>query len=921
MGILITRKGFIGYALMPQLRPRLSALFASGFQYIPYFMALVYAAVRLLPAHHPYVNAANIGRFGVHHVIGEAANNLVINIKNIDQIVLFISILIGMVLVFVQLCMFGLSIFMGPALAAIPTSFTGFFLMTPIQEQHNLAAMMLDMVFGVPDIFNSCVSTAVLCQDMNNEDITDFGPLSMVSMLSPGAHANFPFPVHFGLHQMFQLYSIGLLVVAVIITSYFIITILAETAQSGTPFGKRFNKVWAPIRIVVAFGLLVPVGHGLNSSQYIVLYAAKWGSGFANNGWLMFNKNLTETFLGDPENLVSRPNVPEVSTLLQFFYVARTCAIAEEQKNGQNQPKPYIKPYLVRSPTETPTSLEVSPNTSYNAAITFAKEKETIITMVFGPPPSKEVYGRYRGFVKPVCGELTMSLHDPRNTGVAEQAAILMQNYYWFLLRELWYETAVTSPIPGQPVFEDAPENTVKYYGQWDNDTTVALPDPQLKKDLRDFYVNDIEQVLTGPYLFDPANTTDGILKTQANSATWNMPLFIERKGWAGAGVWYNRIAEMNGAISAAVFNVPAPSKYPFVMEYIKHKKEQADQETVIDEIYQAVLANGEDIPFERAEDPAMARILYAADQYWRADGGMSTTHSDATGNIVVDTINLIFGTDGLYSMRRNTEVHPLAQLVGVGRALVESSIRNLGMATIGGAVGSVASIAVPFVGPLSATASKFLVTIAGIGMTAGFILYYVVPFLPFIYFYFAVGGWIKGIFEAMVGAPLWALAHLRIDGNGLPGSAAVSGYFLIFEIFLRPILIIFGMLASISIFSALVTVLNQTFDLVTKNLTGFDVASELGNVGPTEIEYYRAPVDEFFFTVIYTILVYLMGMSSFKLIDLIPNNILRWMGQSIATFNDQREDAAQSLVGTASVGAQQTTSALSSGLLKGLSG
>ncbi len=897
MNIPVTRKNLFRYTVMPQLRPRLVELFTSGFQFIPYFIALVYMTVRLLPANHPYANPANIGRFGIHHVISEAANNLVISTKNIDQLALFFCILVGMALVFVQLCMLGLSLFFGPAMAAIPTSFAGFFLLDPFYEPHNLANMMLDMVFGVPEIFNSCISTPIFCQDMNGATITDVAPLTMVGPLSPGANAIFPFPIHVGLHQMFQVYSIGLLVVAVIITSYFVITIVAETAETGTPFGKRFNKVWAPIRIVVAFGLLVPVGYGLNSSQYIVLYAAKFGSAFANNGWVMFNQNLTGTFLGRAETLVSRPNLPEISTLLQFFYVARTCAEAELQKN-----ETVIRPYLVRSPTETPPAVAVVAGTSYVAAIGFANETETVITMAFGPAPDEAVYGRYKGFVKPVCGELTFTLQEPRAPADAADnpAALIMQQYYWDLLKELWYEHA------GFTVFGTFPRDTVRLNGPWDKDFSIAPPNTQLKKSLKDFYKAEMERVLLQA------------VQAQAASGRWNMPTFIERKGWGGAGIWYNRVAEMNGSISAPLFNVPAPKKYPFVMEYNRHKQEQSGQETVITEIYRASLPDGTYVPPLRPEDPSMSTILNAANDFWQKDGSSSTTHSEPTGNIVIDTINLIFGTDGLYSIRRNTDVHPLAQLVGVGRALVESSVRNLGMATIGGAAGSIAGIMIPFTGPLSATAAQFLITIAGIGLTAGFILYYVVPFLPFIYFFFAVGGWVKGIFEAMVGAPLWALAHLRIDGNGLSGQAAVGGYFLIFEIFLRPILIIFGMLASISVFSALVTVLNQTFDLVTKNLAGFDVASELGGVGPTEIAFYRAPVDEFFFTVIYTVIVYLMGMSSFKLIDLIPNNILRWMGQSVATFNDQREDPAQSLVGTASVGAQQTLSHVGGGL-KGL--
>ena len=60
----------------------------------------------------------------------------------------------------------------------------------------------------------------------------------------PWAGLTWPFPIHHALHQMFQIYSIGLLVVASIITVYFAVTIVVETAQTGTPFGKRFNKVW-----------------------------------------------------------------------------------------------------------------------------------------------------------------------------------------------------------------------------------------------------------------------------------------------------------------------------------------------------------------------------------------------------------------------------------------------------------------------------------------------------------------------------------------------------------------------------------------------------------------------------------------------------------------------------------------------------
>jgi hypothetical protein len=54
--------------------------------------------------------------------------------------------------------------------------------------------------------------------------------------------------------------------------------------------------------------------------------------------------------------------------------------------------------------------------------------------------------------------------------------------------------------------------------------------------------------------------------------------------------------------------------------------------------------------------------------------------------------------------------------------------------------------------------------------------------------------------------------------------------------------------------------------------------------------------------------------------VDTIPNQILRWMGQSLSTFNDSREDPAAGLMSKSFIGGQQTISALGGGL-KSVSG
>ncbi|MEZ5918683.1 MAG: hypothetical protein R3D66_01760 [Alphaproteobacteria bacterium] len=287
----ITRKDFINYAVLPGVRPRLHELFATGFQYIPFFMALVYGAVKLLPANHPYLNASNIGRFGIRHVIAEAANNLEIKVENIDQIILFATILVGLVLVLIQIGLLGMVFFFQPVMAAMPTNFAGFFV-TANPEQ-DIAHMMLDMVFGLQGFFESCVDVAIPCTDQYGTDIEIAGVGGSIYQ-----GLGFPFPVHEGLHQMFLIYSEGLLVVAAFIAIYFMITVVAETAQTGTAFGRRFNKVWAPLRIVVAFGLLVPIGPAnMNSAQYRAL-CRKIRIGLCDEWLGLFRRLPDQTYVG-----------------------------------------------------------------------------------------------------------------------------------------------------------------------------------------------------------------------------------------------------------------------------------------------------------------------------------------------------------------------------------------------------------------------------------------------------------------------------------------------------------------------------------------------------------------------------------------------------------------------------------------------
>jgi conjugal transfer/type IV secretion protein DotA/TraY len=894
------RVGIIKYTLLPQVVPRMRELLGRGFEFIPYMIALVYQCVRLLPPGHPYADPRNIGRFGIRNVVAEAANHLVIKLANIDQLILFGVVLVGLGLAAIQFFLLGLALFMQPAMAAMPTSFAGFFLTPEATQSQDLAHMMLDLVFGVPDMFHSCIANpSTPCKDMDGNPLQ---PQIAVGGDTIFGQTSWPYPIHDALHQLFTVYSLGLLVVAVIITLYFMFTVVAETAQTGTAFGKRFNKVWAPLRIVMAFGLLVPLGNGLNSAQYIVLYAAKFGTGFATNGWVLFNETLSDNYLGETKKLVATPQVPEVGALIQFMFVARTCYEADMLVNGALRTGGnVIQPYAVRDPLSANNFWTITAASNYDDLMTFLNG-ENVATIRFGIRDPKN-YAIYKGNVSPLCGELTFMLTDSRvpggSAGGQEPGTKALQQAYFETIKNLWFSEF------GAPGAETKPYNyACKQMGVCKKPGKANLPELQVEEMAG--YKDRIAQTVS------TALTT--AVESQEKSGRFTVDANLKEKGWPAAAIWYNRIAELNGSLTTATFKVPMPSYYPEVMEYVKAKQMQYDQEVSPQDRYKPQLANGNQVEFPDSNNKDIAKALSSAFNAWQSDGVATSAHTEVTGNIVIDVINTMFGTSGLYNMRKNTDVHPLAQLSALGKSLVDSAINNIGYAAMGAGTGGLLSVFVKFPGVAASVVADLLISFAMVGLTAGFILYYIVPFLPFIYFFFSFGGWIKAIFEAMVGTPLWALAHIRIDGDGLPGRAAMGGYFLIFEIFLRPILTVFGFIASITIFAALVETLNEIFSVVTNNVAGYDVKSEITGVTPSQIEYYRGPVDEFFYTVVYAVVVYMMAMSSFKLIDQIPNGILRWMGQSVAPFG-REEDAAEGLISNSQVGLSQGLQAAGGGM------
>ena len=952
MGLGYVQAGYAGkalkYMVLPGIGPRLVCLFGSGFGMLAFLIASIYGMARLLPPGHPYLNPQNIGRFGIRHVVAEAANNLVLSRKNIDQIIMFGAVLLGIVLLGVQFIVLFYLMFMGSAHAGMGALFTGSIFATP-QPAQDIALKMLDRVFGVPGMFGSCVDTtagAAACLDALGNTIPS----------DP-----FPWPMHRALHQLFGFYSFAMLLVGVLIFLYFVVVVVLETATSGTPFGQRFQNIWVPIRLVVALGLLVPLpmpgtGGGYaayNTGQYIALYAAKLGSGLATNGWLRFNSVIKDNMAGGGAGMAPNPTgeskaamlglpkPPSVAGVVQAMSLIHACAYTEwsfadrttlKDKGNYLSPGFYlVQPWLVKNPTSdtmgvAAPSLKLTGTTTYADALAFFNDADIVIR--FGHQ-NATAFPSEPGNVYPSCGEIRIPI-----TSVAYKALDLagsrVQRHYFEMVQGLWF---------GAPMFPNAAA-ALKAGAVRFSEVTNISSEPE-EKNKNSCGGDGISPDVGGVTVLDPAGClTDlpdskwkdaivGDVQTTINGQVvnaWHAYVAhtddyemvddpadsrnILKFGWGGAAMWYNRVAEVNGNFVSAVMNVPVLAMYPAVMEKVLKLKQKTDANLDPDSMFTPSLAQGSGeqggvavSDVITAEEVTKAKVLGRVYTVWAREGAdTSTEDKQLLGNFFRDVMVMILGVDGILNMRKdNAHVHPLAQLSMVGKGMVEHTIRNLAISNVSAFAGGVIGAMKDVPGQaLANTITSIFSSTAFLGMTAGVTLYYIIPFLPFIYFFFAVGSWVKSVFEAMVGIPLWALAHLRLDGEGLPGDAASNGYFQILEIALRPILIVFGLMAAMIIFTAQVRILNYIWDLVIANVGGY--SEGMFSVGTpaagttSEPSFKRDVIEQFGYTAIYTVIVYMLANSSFKLIDSIPNEATRWLGGGGSSF--AKTDSQQNLAG-----------------------
>ncbi len=900
-----------GYMFLPRILPRLYEI-GFRFTFVAVLMASLYATVGLLPRNHPFLRANQHGRFSVRQVFVEAARHLKFDIRHIDQIIMFGVLLAGFLLLVAQFFFMGLYLVMGIAQAASVT--VGFDSMFQTRNPTNdIALMLLDRVFGVPGYFNSCISTATLCEATGN-------------MIKPAEPLTFPEGHQIAMQTLFAYFSTGAMLLGGIILAYYIIVVTLESAQTGVPFGKRFSSIYAPMRLCLAVLMLVPMptpGVGLigyNSAQYLTLYLAGVGSAFGTNLWITFNNTFISGGVGvnmitgygpvitSPVSngqapgaaMVAQPTAPMIDQLLQFMMIARSCremytlnppsgVAMYAQTNGQFDKSRLIDidPYIIAPDGY----MKITGGVTYETARNLVRYGDIRIRIGIDNADTASV--------TPFCGELLIRAVDTKKEG-----AKYLQEKYFTLIHTLWVDPDIVAfsrrmalmHMTSTPDSDLICEEFVRTPQSWGEDEICGPGRAGAIMPSSDFY-----QIIREPYQALLAQWVKEGHAKQIAGATGVIDNKILNRGWAGAGIWYNKLAEVNGSLFDAAKGMPVLHKMPVSMENIARQNRSGLKNISSKNQYTVMPVLGQQPRGDTLEIATALNVIYI---YFQDGKFQPTDLSSQSGNVIFDLMNSLFGTRPLFDMRNDVTTNPLVQMIALGKSIVDAAFFNImvgmGIETAGGALEQLDQYA--GIGKGLNVMGDAWFSVATLGLGIGIMLYYVIPFMPFIYFFFAVIKWLQSIFEAMIGMPLWALAHLRIDGDGIPPDGAMQGYFLLFEIVIRPALTVIGMIASFVIFTGLAYTMNDIFDLMVVNLTGYNPPS-VGSM-TEDLAIKKGTVDQFFYTVVYTVLMYMMAVSCFKLIDRIPKEILRWIGSDAKNILDEGGDAVGGLIQQTYIGA-----------------
>ncbi|WGS54409.1 DotA/TraY family protein [Paraburkholderia sp. D15] len=344
------------------------------------------------------------------------------------------------------------------------------------------------------------------------------------------------------------------------------------------------------------------------------------------------------------------------------------------------------------------------------------------------------------------------------------------------------------------------------------------------------------------------ANTYQSDMLQVAQAQVATMDLFANisqnasQNGFAVAGAWFVPLSFYMDMINRSVASVPTATG-PNGMTT-----------GIVQDQWEHIMS-----PLQKTLDKASQTLTLGIDS--QPGGANQSWWSSIKDTVLKGDVNVIFNRvfSSVTQYKTIDGENPMMSLTRLGHYVLAAGVGSF-MAVIGlmSTVGNAPGIGTALLAVMSFVVAPLLIT--------GVIITYILPFMPFLIFIGALVGWAVLVIEAVIAAPLWCVMHLTANGDEVLGSGA-AGYRLVLSLLLRPVLLVFGLIAALTMTQVVGDLLNRLFAgafLLSQTDSGFLVKVLGGMI--------MAPI-------MYAAMIFTFLKKSFEMTTHIGDHIENWIG------------------------------------------
>lgn len=690
------------------------------------------------------------------------------------------------------------------------------------------------------------------------------------------------------LSLMFARFNYIILTVGVLVISYIGVSSTINTAREGEALGKKMS-LWVPMRAMLGTLLMVPSpASGYSVVQMTVLWIVLNGIGAANSVWSVVLTQLQQGvgIVSSASVKIAGVNFPgDLDALVQAAMLSSTCMYTLNDKMPELKSMPgKFKDYggVVKIFT-SPNSNVVQDNGTATTQPSKLTQTATINVGLEGAPPPYNT----------LCGSFTITTelydNDSRNTfnkATAQQRTAVKVA----ALRSVFSALDPAARLITQSLTTTSGRLDPRFY---------IPPAPGYYLTAKQAYASTIAQLYQGVHLSPSSldndweqgiggRKSDDTAQTQGtNLKNTNDITKVQSYGWIHAGSYYYSLIKSSlKAPDSDSIKIP-DSKYVPVKTDLDNTTHlptttAGSWPTKSGDGNNTGLTGNEGLltGLTNLETTKLNTYLQAMDDYYTQDanndslsgqgtliGGNASTGNKIL-NIMIRPIRSLQNSvvEGMQTFVEGNGQDPLASLHQFGWGLmIAAEIASIGamIASFGislaGSTGSCMSPLPWTIDTLLSQIFPLLIAMFAMLWTGGATLNIYLPMVPYLIFTTAAFSWILAVIEAVVGAPIVALALAHPSGEEL--GKVGTPLLLLANIFLRPMLMLFGFVLGAGLLRAGIALINFGF-----------LPAINGSTTPT------------LFSVVAVLMMYIMLImaivnKSFSLIYLLPNQIMRWLG------------------------------------------